>query len=81
MFAFDPSLAQQVKTEAIQQLVIPVRWEEDPKSGRLEGPVGEYLEVIDVDPASGVVYPPIDLNDQYLIAQDGLAPSEGNPQF
>ena len=45
------------------------------------GPVGEYLEVIDVDPASGVIYPPVDLDDPSLLAQDGLAPSEGNPQF
>jgi hypothetical protein len=45
------------------------------------GPVGEYVEVVDVDPASGMAYPPIDLNDPYLLAENGLAPSEGNPQF
>jgi hypothetical protein len=45
------------------------------------GPVGEYIEVVDVDPASGMAYPPIDLNDPYLLAENGLAPSEGNPQF
>jgi hypothetical protein len=45
------------------------------------GPVGEYVEVIDYDPASGCAYAPVDLNDQRLIAQDGLAPSSGNPQF
>jgi hypothetical protein len=45
------------------------------------GPVGEYLEVVDYDPASDCFYAPVDLNDAYLLAQDGLAPSEGNPQF
>jgi hypothetical protein len=45
------------------------------------GPVGEYLEVIDYDPASGYFYDPVDLNDPALLAQDGLPPSEGNPQF
>ncbi|MBI5578762.1 MAG: hypothetical protein HY895_06380 [Deltaproteobacteria bacterium] len=45
------------------------------------GPVGEYLEVVDVDPASGVAYKPVDLNDPKLLAQVGLAPSEANPQF
>jgi hypothetical protein len=45
------------------------------------GPVGEYIEIVDVDPASGMAYPPIDLNDPYLLAESGLSPSEGNPQF
>src|SRR5262249_31569542 len=45
------------------------------------GPVGEYLEVIDFDPASDCYYEPINLDDSPLLAQDGLAPSEGTPQF
>ncbi|MDH4066360.1 MAG: hypothetical protein OEW19_18315, partial [Acidobacteriota bacterium] len=45
------------------------------------GPVGEYLEVIDVDPASGCFYEPVHLDDPGLLAQNGLAPSEGTPQF
>jgi hypothetical protein len=45
------------------------------------GPAGEYLEVLDVDPASDCCYAPLDLNDNYLLAQDGLDPSEGNPAF
>ena len=45
------------------------------------GPIGEYLEVIDIDPASGSVYSPVDLNHPYLMARDGSPPSEGNPQF
>ncbi|HEX2732288.1 MAG TPA: hypothetical protein VHM70_11800 [Polyangiaceae bacterium] len=52
-------------------------WEQDLKPG----PIGEYLEVVDYDPASGCWYEPVDLNDVQVVAQDGLAPSEGNPQF
>ena len=45
------------------------------------GPVGEYVEVIDHDPASGAFYAAVDLNDNAIVAQDGLPPSESNPQF
>jgi hypothetical protein len=45
------------------------------------GPVGEYIEVVDVDPASGSCYAPVDLNHPHLLASDGLSPSEANPQF
>lgn len=45
------------------------------------GPVGPYVEVVDVDPASNYVYRPVDLNGAYLLAQDGEEPSEGNPKF
>lgn len=76
VFAFDPSLTTQLDTVAINQLTLAVPWE------ALEpGPVGEYLEIVDVDPASGAAYPPVDLNDPYLLAQDGLAPAEGDPRF
>ncbi|GAB3834381.1 hypothetical protein GCM10028895_54590 [Pontibacter rugosus] len=51
-FAFDPSLSTRLETIMINQLSLEVPWEE------LEpGPVGEYLEVIDVDPASSAAYP------------------------
>jgi hypothetical protein len=81
-YAFDPSLTK-LSTAAINMATLQVRWEVD-REGRdvLElGPVGEYVEVVDYDPATGVFYPPVDLNDGYLLAQDGLPPSEGNPQF
>ncbi len=45
------------------------------------GPVGEYLEVVDVDPASGCFYEPVDLDAPHLLAQDGLPPLSSNPQF
>ncbi len=76
-YAFDPSLSMQMDTAMINELVLRVPWE-----SQLEpGPVGEYVEVVDVDPSSGAFYDPIDLNDPVLLAQDGLPPSEGYPQF
>ena len=45
------------------------------------GPCGEYIEVIDFDPPSGCWYEPVDLSDEAVASQQGLTPSEGNPQF
>ena len=75
-YAFDPTLSWQLDTAVLNQTTLQIKWE---KLAR--GPVGEYLEVIDYDPASKAFYPAVDLNDQGLLAQDGLAPSEGSPQF
>src|SRR5690349_3215195 len=77
IFAFDPSVSAQVDTAGIGEITIGVRWEE----GLQQGPIGEYIEVMDSDPASGSFYKPVDLNDANLLAQNGLAPSESNPQF
>lgn len=77
VYAFDPSLATQLETAVINQVTLKIRWE----GGLQKGPVGEYLEVVDVDPASDCYYAPVNLNDPHLLAQDGLAPSEGDPYF
>jgi len=77
IFAFDPSISAQLDTAGIGEITIAVPWEKDLEPG----PVGEYIEVIDADPASGVFYLPVDLNDPRLLAQNGLPPSETNPQF
>ena len=76
-YAFDPSLSIQLETMGVNEVVFKVPWEKDLQ----RGPIGEYLEVVDFDPASLSFYEPVDLNNPYLIAQDGLSPSEGNPQF
>ena len=64
----------------MNEVTIRVPWERDAEGADIlkAGPVGEYLEVVDRDPASGCFYEPVDLNDPHLLAQDGLAPSEGN---
>ncbi len=46
VYAFDPSLDWQIDTAVINQMTLQVPWEE-----LRPGPVGEYLEVVDVDPA------------------------------
>jgi hypothetical protein len=77
VYTLDPSLATKLDTALINQTVLKVPWE----IGLLPGPTGDYLEVMDVDPASDSFYAPVDLNDPFLLAEDGLAPSEGNPKF
>ena len=76
VFAFDPLAGTKLETLSINETTIPVRWEE-----LTPGPVGEYLEVVDIDPATGVAYAPIDLNQPWPLSQAGLRPSEANPQF
>src|SRR5262245_10813707 len=75
-YAIDPSLAQRFETAPISEIALKIPWEPlDP------GPVGEYLEVIDHDPTGQCFYEPVALDDPRLLAQDGLPPSEGTPQF
>ena len=83
-YAFDPSLSSQLENALVNMVTMKVPWEFDRETGKdtlQPGPVGEYLEVVDFDPASDCFYAPVDLNQPYLLAQDGLVPSEGNPQF
>lgn len=77
VFAADPSLQTSLATTAINTVTLPILWED----GLHPGPVGEYIEVVDMDPASGCAYAPVDLNNAHLLSRDGLDPSEGNPQF
>lgn len=76
-YAFDPSLSLRFDTAGLNQHTLAVPWEEE----LTPGPVGEYVEVVDYDPATGSFYSPVDLDDPHLLAQDGLAPSEGSPHF
>ena len=76
VYAFDPSFNWKLDTAVINRMTLDVPWE--PLG---VGPVGEYLEVVDVDPASGCCYAPVNLNDPNLLAMDGLDPAEGDPQF
>lgn len=76
-YAFDPSLSTRVEMADVNLAIFKIIWEDNLK----RGPIGEYIEVIDIDPASQVFYEPVDLNDPYILALDGLPPSESNPQF
>jgi len=76
-FAFDPILSRRLDTHEINEVTLKIPWEENLQPG----PVDDYLEVVDYDPASQAFYAPVDLNTPQILAQDGLPPSEGNPQF
>ena len=45
------------------------------------GPTGERIEVIDYDGANDILYSPVDLNDQAILMQNGLDPTESDPRF
>jgi subtilisin family serine protease len=76
VYGLDPSFSTRLDTAAINDVTMRIRWENDLQPG----PVGEYLQVEDQD-AANVRYTPVDLNDPRLLAQNGCAPSEGNPVF
>jgi hypothetical protein len=76
-FAFDPILSRRIETYGINEVITKLPWEDN----LAPGPIDDYIEIVDYDPASQVFYAPVDLNDRYLIAQDGLPPSESSPQF
>lgn len=75
VYAVDPSFSVHLETASINEVSLKIPWEKLEK-----GPVGKYIAVEDVD-ATGKVYEAVNLNDPWLLAQDGWAPSEGNPQF
>lgn len=78
-YAFDPSLSLKMDTALINEITYKVLWEDSPDLS--PGPIGEYLEVVDYDPTVEKLYAPVNLDDKYVLAQDGLAPSASNPQF
>lgn len=81
IYAFDPQASVELATAVINDAVIELPWETRWEIPLEKGPVNDFVEVIDYDPASGVFYAPVDLNHPVLLAQDGLPPSEGRPQF
>ena len=77
VFAIDPILKRDIETEGINEVTITLPWDD-----KLEiGPVDEYLAVVDYDPSTGVFYEPVDLNHPYVLARDGLSPTESDPRF
>ena len=75
VYAVDPSLSTRLSTASVNQVTLRVPWDAEYKDG-----AGEYLRFDDVD-ATGTAYAAVDFNDPALLAQDGWAPAEGNPQF
>lgn len=81
IYAFDPQASVELATAVINDAVVELPWETRWETPIAPGPVNDYLEVVDFDPASGVFYAPVDLDHPLLLAQNGLPPSEGRPQF
>jgi hypothetical protein len=71
-FAFDP-MSTRLSGEF---LTVSVPYEPDLKPG----PEGELLQVVDYDPARGKWYALVNLNDPFILAQDGLKPAGGDPR-
>lgn len=75
-YAFDPSLSLKMETAEINHLIYKVVWED-----LKPGPIGEYIEVIDFDPTVNKFFKSVNLDHKYILAEDGLTPSESNPMF
>jgi hypothetical protein len=71
-YAFDPMSSRL----SGQFLTVSVPYE----LGLKEGPEGELLRVVDFDPVRRSWYAMVDLDDPYVLAQDGLQPAEGDPR-
>lgn len=90
-YAFDPSLASSLDTAAVCEILYRIPWEPLPNLTSInlpnlpdpfpKGILGEYVEVVDFDPPSNCFYAPVDLDHPLILAQNGLTPSDGNPQF
>jgi hypothetical protein len=75
-YALDPGFSTRLDTAAINEVCYRIPYEQvEP------GPIGEYVAVMDFDPASDCWYAPIDLSTETVASQQGVSPSEGNPQF
>ena len=71
-YAFDPMSTRL----SGQYLTVGVPYE----LGMKEGPEGELLRVVDFDPVRKSWYAMVDLDEPYVLAQDGLQPAEGDPR-
>jgi hypothetical protein len=71
-FAFDPMSTRL----SGRFLTVSVPYETDLKAG----PQGRLLQVVDYDPARQSWYALVNLDDSFILAQDGLQPSEGDPR-
>jgi hypothetical protein len=73
VYTVDPSAG---KNSADNETTVHVPWEP-----LLPGPTGRKIAVIDYDAASKRYYPPVDLEDRRLLANDGFDPTEADPRF
>ena len=75
-YSLDPGFSTRLDTAGINEVLYRVPFEEvEP------GPCGEYLEVVDFDPPADAGTSRSTCRTRRIASQQGLAPSEGNPQF
>src|SRR5579864_1112631 len=72
VYAVDPSIGKNRDNET----TVHVPWEP-----LLPGPTGRKIAVIDYCPSNASYYPPVNLDDPLLLANDGFDPSEADPRF
>ena len=72
VYAFDPSRGARLENH----LTIRIPYE---KLGK--GPVGKKIAVIDYDASNRCYYEAVNLDATAVLGQNGLAPSESDPQF
>ncbi|HKP74384.1 MAG TPA: hypothetical protein VJT67_02520 [Longimicrobiaceae bacterium] len=75
-YALDPGFSTRLDTVGINEVVYRIPFEPVQP-----GPMGDYVDVIDFDPASGCWYDPVNLGEEAVASQQGLSPSESVPQF
>lgn len=71
-YAFDPSQRKFFGNE----MTLEVNYEK-----LVPGPIGERIAVIDYDGANKRFYPPVNLDDPYILMSSGLNPTESDPRF
>lgn len=76
VFAIDPLAAAQMGIDFDNEAVLRIPWET-----LRPGPEGEYIAVVDQSEPGSQRFPGVNLDDPYVLAGDGLTPSDGNPQF
>ncbi len=72
VYAFDPSRGARLDNHLSIRI---------PYEGLTKGPVGRKIAVIDYDASNKCYYEGVDLDSTPILGQNGLAPSEANPQF
>lgn len=72
VYAFDPSRGKRPDNH----LAITVPWEDLKR-----GPEGKKIAVIDYDGSNDCYYEGVDLGESGILGQNGLEPSESDPQF
>jgi hypothetical protein len=75
-YAFDPSFSSTLAKRQVNEVIYKIKWEPTKP-----GPRGEYVEVIDYDPTKQCYYAALSLEEPFVLADRGMALSEGDPRF